>query len=60
MIKKIQFNRNFSCLVYKKLALSKSITGTYRIKNGVLYISSNDFEVVDRIFNSLILKYKCI
>ena len=60
MIKKIEFNRNFSCLVYKKLALSKSITGTYRIKNGVLYISSSDIEAAGKIFKSLILKYKCI
>ncbi len=60
MITKIKFPKNLKKEVYQALQKSKKITSSYEIHNSILYISSNDIEETEKVFDRLVLNYKIL
>lgn len=60
MITRIKFPKNLKKQVYQALQKSKRITSSYEIHNSVLYVSSEDVEETEKVFDRLILNYKII
>lgn len=60
MITRIKFPKNLKKEVYQELQKSKKITKSYEIHNSVLYISSEDIEETEKVFDRLVLNYKII
>lgn len=60
MITRIKFPKNLKKEVYQALQKSKKITSSYEIHNSVLYISSEDIEETEKVFDRLVLNYKII
>lgn len=60
MITRIKFPKNLKKQVYQALQKSKRITSSYEIHNSILYISSEDVEETEKVFDRLILNYKII
>lgn len=60
MITRIKFPKNLKKQVYQALQKSKRITSSYEIHNSILYVSSEDVEETEKVFDRLILNYKII
>jgi len=60
MITRIKFPKNLKKEVYQALQKSKKITSSYEIHNSILYISSEDVEETEKVFDRLVLNYKII
>ena len=60
MITRIKFPKNLKKQVYQALQKSKRITSSYEIHNSILYISSEDVEETEKVFDRLVLNYKII